>query len=60
MSNGKEQTGKTLSAVAIATLMGIQHNMKILLVSTAKDSSTLNNCFFPKHRNKFVPQNKFL
>ncbi|MBO4293708.1 MAG: hypothetical protein J5881_04920 [Clostridia bacterium] len=60
ISNGKEQTGKTLSAVAIATLMAIQHNMKILLVSTANDSSTLNNCFFPKQRNKLVPQNRFM
>jgi len=59
MSNGKEQTGKTLSAVAIATLTAIQHNRKVLLVSTAKDSATLNNCFFPKQRNKFIPQNQF-
>ena len=57
ISNGKEQTGKTLSAAAIATYMAIQHNMKILLISTANDSSTLNNCFFPKQRNKIVPQN---
>lgn len=59
MSNGKEQTGKTLSAVAIATLTAIQHNMKVLLVSTSQDCATLNNCFFPKQRNKFIPQNQF-
>ena len=59
ISNGKEQTGKTLSAVAISTLMAIQHNMKILLVSTSNDSSTLSNCFVPKQRNKIMPQSKY-
>ena len=60
ISNGKEQTGKTLSAAAIATFMGIQHNMKILLISTSNDSSTLNNCFFPKQRNRINPQSNLL
>ena len=59
INNGKEQTGKTLSAVAIATYMAIEHNLKILLVSTADDSTTLRNCFFPKTKNRIVPQNQF-
>lgn len=51
-SNGKEQTGKTLSMVAIATFMAIEHNMKILLVSTAKDDTTLYNCYFERQRKR--------
>ena len=33
-SNGKEETAKTLSIVSIATNMAIEHNYKILLMST--------------------------
>lgn len=56
ISDGKEQTGKTLSAAAIATYMGIEHNMKILLIATSKDNLTLSNCFFPKQRNTIDPR----
>ena len=31
--NGREQTGKSLSMVAIATQMAIEHNYRILLIS---------------------------
>ena len=44
-NNGKEQTGKTLSVVAIATQMAIEHNYKILIVSTGHNDKTLDNCF---------------
>ena len=44
-SNGEEQTGKTVSMVAIATYMAIQHNYKILLISTGYKDEVLNNCF---------------
>ena len=33
-NDGKEQTGKTLSMAAIATYMAIEHNYKILVIST--------------------------
>ena len=33
-NNGKEQTGKTLAIVAITTYMAIEHNYKILVIST--------------------------
>ncbi len=33
-SNGREQTGKTLSLAAIATYMAIEHNYKILIIET--------------------------
>lgn len=44
--NNKEHVGKTLSAVAVATQMAIEHNKKILLISTSLNDDTLKNCFF--------------
>jgi len=51
-NNGKEQTGKTLSAVAIATYMAIQHNYKILLVSTGYNDKVIDNCFWEDKKTK--------
>lgn len=45
-SNGKEQTGKTLSIAAIATHMAIEHNYKILVVSTGYKDTKMDNCFW--------------
>lgn len=47
-SNGKEETAKTLSIVAIATNMAIEHNFKILLISTNYNDYTLESCFWEK------------
>lgn len=44
-SNGREQTGKTISMASIATYIAIQHNIKILVVSTTNKDDTLQNCF---------------
>lgn len=49
-SNGKEETAKTLSIAAIATYMAMQHNYKILVVSTAYNDDTLETCFWKKDR----------
>lgn len=51
-SNGEEQTGKTVSMVAIATYMAIQHNYKILLISTGYKDEVLNNCFWKPKKEK--------
>ena len=51
-SNGKEETAKTLSIVAIATNMAIEHNYKILLLSTNYNDTTLESCFWEKQRPK--------
>ena len=40
-NNEKEQTGKTASIVAIATYMAIQHNYKVLLISTSLNDKTV-------------------
>lgn len=48
----KEQTGKTLSAVAVATYMAIEHNYKILVISTEFNDKTLDNCFWKEKKAK--------
>ena len=45
-SNGKEETAKTLSIAAIATYMAIEHNYKILVLSTNYNDTTLETCFW--------------
>lgn len=51
-SNGKEQTGKTISLAAVSTYMAIEHNIKILVISTSTNDETLQNCFIPKTNSK--------
>ena len=48
----REQTGKTLTSVAVATRMAIARNYKILLLSTSFQDPTLRNCFFEKRKNR--------
>lgn len=57
-SNGTEQTGKSMSIVAIATEMAIEHNKRILIISTTDKSDTIENCFFQKNIKK--PSSPFL
>jgi len=45
-SSGRPETGKTLSIAAIATYMAIEHNYRILVISTSYKDDTLNNCFW--------------
>lgn len=51
-SNGKEETAKTLSVVAVATDMAIEHNYKILLLSTNYNDDTLESCFWERQKPK--------
>ena len=51
-NNGKEQTGKTLSITAITTQMSIEHNYKILVISTGHKDTTLDRCFWEEKRKK--------
>lgn len=41
-----KETGQTLSLAAVATQMAIEHNYKILIVSTNFKDQTLENCFW--------------
>lgn len=45
-NDSREQSGKTLTAVAVATRMAIERNYKILLISTSFQDPTMKNCFW--------------
>lgn len=45
-SNEKRETGQTLSMVALSTYMAIEHNFKILNVSTNFKDDTLEKCYW--------------
>ena len=51
-SNAKRQTGQTMSLAAIATSMAIEHNYKILIISTKYDDNTLELCFGSMNKNR--------
>ena len=51
-NNKKEQTGKTLDIVAIATHMAIEHNSRILVISTGHKDTTLDRCFWEERKQK--------
>ena len=51
-NNGKEQTGKTLNITAIVTHMAIEHNYKILVISTGHKDTTLDRCFWEEKKLK--------
>ena len=48
----RDQTGKTLTAVAVATRMAIERNYKILLISTSFQDPTIKNCFWGDETQK--------
>ena len=47
-----EQTGKTMSIAAIATYMAIEHNYRILIVSTTNRDDPFKRCFWEKKKKK--------
>lgn len=49
-SNGREETGKTLSLAAISTYIAIEHNYKILVIATGFQDKTLSNCFWKENK----------
>lgn len=51
-SNAKKQTGQTMSLAAVATSMAIEHNYKILIISTKYNDDTLELCFGGVDKNK--------
>lgn len=50
----REQSGKTLTSVAIALRMAMERNNKILLISTSFDDSTLKDCLWGNEYSKNV------
>ena len=59
-NDGREQSGRTLASVAVATRMAIERNSKILLISTSIADNTIQNCFWGSEKQKksniFAPQ----
>lgn len=51
-NNGKEQSGKTLSLAAICTQLAIEHNYRILVISTGYQDQNFDNCFWEPRREK--------
>lgn len=58
--SGKEQVGKTLSLVALATNLAIERNKRILVISASYSNQTLKNCYWneevAKKSNLFKPK----
>lgn len=50
----EKETGQTLSSVAVAVNMAIEHNYKILLISTGYRDKTVERCFWPENRGTEV------
>ncbi len=60
-SDEKRETGQTLSMVALTTYMAIEHNYRILNVSTNFKDQTLENCYWntkneEPHSNKIAQE----
>lgn len=51
-SDEKRETGQTLSMVALTTYMAIEHNYRILNVSTNFKDQTLENCYCPTENSE--------
>ena len=52
VNNIPEETGKTMSLVAIATHMAVNFNNKILIVSTTNKKDKVRGCFFEEKQMK--------
>lgn len=50
-NDNREQSGRTLTSVAVATRLSIEQNKKILLISTSTGDNTLKNCFWKDDKN---------
>lgn len=53
-SSRKRETNQSISAIASALQMGIDRNLKILLIDTNFSDSTYNKCFNIESEDKFV------
>lgn len=51
-NNNVEQTGKTMSIAAIATFMSIEHNYRILIISTTNKEDNLKRCFWEEKKKR--------
>ena len=49
--NSRKETGQTLSVVAIGTAMAIEHNYRILAITTGFRDNTIKECFWGKEKD---------
>ena len=54
VNNIKEETGKTMSLVAIATHMAINYNNRILIISTTNKEDKIKDCYFEEKQVKKI------
>lgn len=59
INNIEEETGKTMSLVAIATNMAVDYNNKILVISTTNRDDKIENCFFENTQVKKIRRGIF-
>ena len=52
VNNIEEETGKTMSLLAIATYMAIHNNNRILIISTTNKEDKINACYFEEQQAK--------
>ena len=53
-SNNEKAIGQTVSASVAATVMAMEHNYKILLISADFNNDTIENCFGAQESNKDI------
>lgn len=52
--NNRRETGQTLSVVALGTVMAIEHNYKILVISTGFRDTTMEESFWEKSKSNMA------
>ena len=52
INKGIKENGQTLSVAAIASLMAIEHNYRMLIISTDFNDKTMEDCFFNQSGSK--------
>lgn len=53
-SNNKKAIGQTVSASVAATVMAMEHNYKVLLISADYNNTTIESCFGTQESNKEI------
>ena len=54
ITKGRKESGQTLSVAAIASIMAIEHNYRILIISTDFNDNTMEQCFFNPNAGRGV------
>ncbi len=54
ITKGRKESGQTLSIAAIASIMAIEHNYRILIMSTDFNDNTMEQCFFSSNSSRGI------